>query len=256
MRKKFIVYNLRVLVRKPCLWLIVFFLSTIYYLPSTVYAAGGTFSLVPNNGTVNKGCSFSFDIIEDTGGSSSDGADAIVFYDATRLRVLSVNTGKIYSDYPAKIFDTPGKVSISGVASPDKPFIGSGTFATLNFQVLEAAPTGLTQVKFDFDPNDKTNTKDSNIGSIQNGAVVDILDSVTNANVTVGVGSCSGGSQGAPGFSGGSATNSGTPVISTPLPTTSPISKLPPAGDSSSLVVIAGVGGLLTLLGILTLVLL
>ncbi|MDO8638038.1 MAG: hypothetical protein Q7R43_00555, partial [Candidatus Daviesbacteria bacterium] len=75
--KKFIVYRLS---------FIVLALTTCYLLLATpAFATGATLSLSPSTGIFNRGCSFSVDVLLDTGGVQTDGTDAILFYDPTRF---------------------------------------------------------------------------------------------------------------------------------------------------------------------------
>ena len=242
--KKIIVYSLS---------FIVLFLSTISYLPTTVYAAAGTFALSPASGNFNKGCSFKVDVMVNTGGANSDGADAIIIYDPTRLTVTSVTTGQAYSNYPiSSATPATGRITISGVAPEGQTFNGSAIFASLNMTVVAAAPSGATQMRFDFDPNDKTKTADSNIGTIEGGTIIDTLNSVTDGSYTVGTGAC--------GASSSGSSSVGGPTTSTPSAETevvyAPPKKLPPAGDNTTMILISAIGGVLTILGLIGLALL
>lgn len=230
-----------------CFLLITFYLS----LFTPVYAAGGTLSLSPAAGTFNQGCSFSLNILLDTGGAQSDGTDAILLYDSTRFTATAINNGTIYSDYPGDVIDTQnGKVTVSGLASISSPFTGSGTLATVDFTVISNAPAGATKVSFDFDPNDKAKTTDSNV--VERGTVTDILSQVNNGTYTIGSGTCpgvtptptprSGGYY--PGGVGGPSTPSANPI-----PTKTPV--LPASADVSPTLMLTIAGGVLTLLGIL-----
>lgn len=168
--------------------LLIILLTLVLAFPS--YALAATLSLSPSSGTFNKGCQVSLDINLDTTGADTDGTDAILIYDNTRLTATSIDTEldqKIYSDYPgSNIDDVTGKVTVSGLASVSTPFNGKGTLAKINFTVKEAAPIGITQVKFDFSPGGKTT--DSNV--VQRGTVADVLNSVTNGSYTIGTGVC------------------------------------------------------------------
>lgn len=214
-------------------------------------AAGATLSLSPATGTFNQGCSFSLDILLDTGGSQVDGADIIILYDSTRFTATAVRHGTIFSDYPGDVIDTQnGKISVAGMSSGTSSYTGSGTFATVDFTVLSNAPAGASKISFDFDPNDKGKTNDSNIA--EHGTVTDILNQVNNGTYTIGSGSCT--SQGITGGSTGGSTIGGkggaisTPAA-TPVPTKSPV--LPDSADLGTTVLVAAVGGFLTLIGIL-----
>ncbi|MBI4037395.1 hypothetical protein HY385_03150 [Candidatus Daviesbacteria bacterium] len=243
--RKFIVRSL--------LFIVMLLLSTIYYLPSTAFATGATLSLSPATGSFNKGCTFSADINLDTGGAQTDGTDAIIFYDPTRLstNTQSITNGTIYSDYPGNNVDTSqGKITISGLSSVSTAFSGTGVLATISFTVLDTAPAGVTQVNFDFDPNDKAKTIDSNV--VERGTVSDILNQVTNGSYTIGTGSC--GVQ--PTLT---LTPTKTPVsgqqggVGGTVPTKAP---LPTAGSFSTTFMIGALGSILTILGIIGLSLL
>lgn len=232
----------------------IFYLIIIGVFPESALAA--TLSLSPQVGTFNKGCTFSLDIKLDSGGIQTDGTDAILKYDQSRVSATSISSGTIYADYPGNnISDSSGLVTVSGLASVSSPFSGTGTFATVNFKVLDTAQAGATQIRFDFDPNDKTKTTDSNV--VERGTVADVLSSVVDGNYVIGTGSCvsaspsptpspsslTGGGRGALG-PGQTATPSAQP-LRTPSPT------LPPGGTPELTFTLTIVGSVLTVLGIL-----
>lgn len=227
-------------------------LTTSYLLLATpAFAQQATLSLSPSSGTFNKGCGFSLQVLLNTGGAQTDGTDVILFYDPSRFSATSITSGTIYPDYPGNNIDaTNGKITISGLASVTTPFTGSGTLATINFSVLDNAPAGTSQIKFDFDPNNKSKTTDSNV--VERGNVVDILNSVVDGNYTIGTGICaspSPGASGAPkgGPGGGPASGSAQPI---PKPT------LPPTGTEGLTYVLTTFGLGFVVLGILGLALL
>lgn len=218
------------------------------------YAMAATLSLSPVSGTFNKNCSFALDINLDTVGAQTDGTDAILLYDSSRFTATSISAGTIYSDYPGNnIDDAQGKVTVSGLASISQAFSGTGTLAKVNFMVKDTAPVGVSQIKFDFDANNKTKTTDSNV--VERGTVADVLSSVTNGNYTIGSGtSCTAvaaGSPVVPGTGGGKGGVGGaTPSAEVPIKT------LPPAGTEQFTFTMVIVGSVLTVLGILGLALL
>lgn len=251
--------------------IIIIFITIITIIfPSAVFAQAATLSLDPSSGTFNKGCSFSVNVVLDSGGAQTDGTDAILLYDSSRFTATSITQGTIYPDFPGNNIDTSsGKITISGLASVSTPFSGKGTMATVNFTVPESVTSGATQMTFDFDPNNKAKTTDSNV--VQRGTVIDVLNSVVNGNYTIGTGSCS--AQASPGTP--------TTVIQIPpLPGTggtvgatpsSQLKPLPQGGKTLDQLVdqtgkgpgtpqltftLAIVGGILTVLGILGLALL
>lgn len=224
----------------------------IFIFPSGVFAQTAILSLDPSTGTLNRGCSFTLNVNLDTGGTQTDGSDAIIFYDPTRFNATSITNGTIYPDYPGNNIDPTGKITISGLASVSTPFAGKGTLATINFTVGSNAPTGAVQIKFDFDPNHKAETRDSNV--VERGTVVDVLNSVVDGNYTIGTGTCDGQ------IATPTSRPRGGTVISTPAaqPKQFPPEeqKLPPAGSEQLTFTIAIIGGVLTVLGIMGLALL
>jgi len=220
------------------------------YNVTAVLAQAATLSLLPSSGTFNKGCTFSVEIKLDTTGAQTDGTDAILIYDSSRLTATAITSGNIYPDYPGNNIDPSGKINISGLASVSSAFSGTGTLASVNFTVKDNAPAGATQVRFDFDPNDKSKTTDSNV--VQRGTVSDILSSVVNGNYTIGTGSC--GTLPATGTAGGQgsvSTPSGAVDVEEPIYKT-----LPDGGTEHLTLALAVVGSALTILGILGLALL
>lgn len=211
---------------------------------TNVNAQQATLSLSPSQGTFNRGCSYPVNINLNTSGSQTDGADAILIYDPSRLSATSITSGSIYADYPGNNIDlVNGKITVSGLASVTEPFNGQGIFATINLNVKTDAPLGVTQLNFDFDPNNKSKTTDSNV--VQRGTVQDILNSVVNGNYIIGTGAC-----------GVLAAGGGAIATATPSATTSPTATLPPAGSEKLTYTLTIIGSILTVLGILGLALL
>lgn len=233
-----------------------FIIVIIFILVPSALAQQATLSLSPASGTFNKSCPFTLQIQLNTAGAQTDGTDAILLYDSSRITATSITNGTIYSDYPGNnIDDTNGKVTISGLASISSPFLGQGTLATVNFAVKDNAQPGATQIKFDFDGNNKAKTTDSNV--VQRGTVADILSSVVNGNYTIGSGACGVASpsptpaaRGAPGV----ATPSGAVVPPTLDRLVDKTGKGPGTPELTSTLAIVGV--VLTILGILGLALL
>lgn len=223
-------------------WITIAFFIISLAFPVSALAA--TLSLSPSSGTFNTSCNFSLNVELDTQGTQTDGTDVILFYDSSRFTAQSITNGMIYPDYPGNNIDAAaGKITISGLASVNTPFTGKGTLATINLSVSSTAPTGASQIKFDFDPNNKAKTTDSNV--VERGTVVDVLNSVVDGNYTVGTGSCGT----TPPPRGG-----GNPPAS---PSAEPkIPYLPPAGSEQFTFALAIIGGTLTILGILGLALL
>ena len=160
------------------------------------YASAATLTFNPATGVLNKGCEVSIKIDLDTQGVQTDGTDVIVTYNPAQLTTSTsgITNGTIYPEYPGNSVDTSaGKISISGISSVSSPYTGSGTFATIKFTVAStlAANTPIA-LNFDFDPNNKTKTTDTNV--VERGTIADVLASVTNGSYTVGTGTCTSGS--------------------------------------------------------------
>lgn len=235
--------------------------------PMTVFAQSpvATLSITPSSSTFNRSCSYNLDVMVDTGGAETDGTDAILIYDATRFQVTpsDITAGTIYPEYPGLTVEG-GKISISGFSSASQSFKGSGKLATVKLTIPQTAPTGATQIKFDFDPSDKTKTSDSNV--VERRTIADVLNSVTNGNYTIGTGtSCTGGSQAAPGGNqtapGGSQGAPGATPSASPLPTKQPLptpqgGQLPDTGSVQTTWIMAVTGSILLILGIIGLALL
>lgn len=223
----------------------VLFAFTFLLLPSSVYAAGATLSLSPTSGTHNKGCAFQVNILLDTGGTQTDGTDAIVFYDPTRITATKITNGSIYPDYPGNNIDAQqGRITVSGLSSISSAFTGSGTLATIDFSVTANAPAGTTQVKFDFEPSDKSKTTDSNV--VERTTVADVLNQVNDATFTIGSGAgCGVAAQGNTQLTGvdqGAVTQTKTPVTQQ--------KELPQSADFQTTWAVAAAGGILLMLGL------
>lgn len=214
-------------------------------LISPAEALAATLTLNPSNATFNRGCYGSIKVDLDTAGAQTDGTDVILqLAPATTLAQVSIANGTIYNEYPGSNVDpATGKITIAGLASVTTPFTGKGTLATINFFVPDATPSGAVKLTFDFDPNDKSKTTDSNV--FERGTIADVLSSVVDGNYTIGSGTCasSGVPVGAPGAGNGSG-GTGTPSAVTP-----PSYYLPGAGAQQFTFMIAIIGTTLTVLG-------
>ncbi len=166
--------------------------------PVSAQAASLTFN--PASGSLNKGCEVTIKVELDTQGVQTDGTDVIVIYTPAQLSISTsgITNGTIYPEYPGNSVDSAGgKISISGISSVSSPFTGTGTFATLKFKVADTATAGTPiNLKFDFDPNNKTKTTDTNV--VERGTIADVLSAVTDGAYTVGTGSCASGIQASP----------------------------------------------------------
>ncbi len=209
-----------------------FILYTLTYMLSASPALAATLSLSPASGTFGKSCSFSTQVLIDTQGVETDGADIILLFDPTQLNASSIVNGSIYSDFPGNTIDnTTGKVSIFALAPSTKGFTGKGTVATVNFTTTANASSSAA-LKFDFDPNNLSKTTDSNV--IERATLKDVLKSVTNGNYNL------------------SSNSVGCKALAsaTPIPKGGPTS-LPDSGTSEVTWMVGGLGMILILLGLL-----
>lgn len=150
--------------------------------PRLLAAGAARLELRPASGTFPPGSSFNVDVWLDTGGTPTDGTDAILFYDPSKLQVTTITNGTMYPTYPGNS-SSSGQVVISGISSLTSPITGSGILATISFSVLADAPPGPTEIRFDFDANNPDNTTDSNV--VQHDTNLDALGSVGNGRYTI-----------------------------------------------------------------------
>lgn len=169
---------------------IIFIFSALVYLLTPGSALAATLSLSPTSGNINRSCEFIVDVNLDTTGANTDGTDVILKYNPSQLTVTSVDQGEIYPDYPSiSPNNSNGTILVSGIASKDEPFTGTGKFATVHFTVTQTAAIGSSAaVNFDFDPANTQKTTDTNV--VESGSVREVLSSVTNGSYTIGSGTC------------------------------------------------------------------
>ncbi len=151
-------------------------LISFHFSAKAVFGAG-SFYLSPDSDSVGVGENFNVDIIINTGGAKTDGADALLNYDGTKLQVVSIAGGTTYPTYPTKT-STSTTITIGGVSNTSGPyFSGSGVFATITFKGTAA---GTAAVTFKFTSG---STTDSNV--TENGTNSDILTSALGGTYTV-----------------------------------------------------------------------
>ncbi len=161
--------------------LILLLLALIYLFPRPALAAA-SLSFSPASQSVAKGDQFSTDIVLNTGGSESDGADVIVMYDGNKLQVVTASIGSLYANKMTADTGTSGRVVLRATSSENQSFNGTGTFATLTFKAIAQ---GTANTYFDFTSG---STTDSNVA--WQGA--DILGSTSGGSYTVGAASTGG----------------------------------------------------------------
>ena len=181
--------------------------------------AAATLSFSPASKSVNTNDTFNVDVILNTGGSDTDGADVIVRYDGNKLSLVSASLGSLYANKLTADTSTSGKITFRATSTEITAFNGTGTFASMTFKAIAS---GTANVYFDFTAG---STTDSNVA--YKGA--DILGSVANASYTIGT-STSGGT-----------TTGGT--------TTGGTTSIPVSGTVEPTILLLGGGILLLLLG-------
>src|SRR3989344_665535 len=173
------------------IFFVLLLLISFHFSAKAVFGAG-SFYLSPDSDSAGVGENFNVDIIINTGGANTDGADALLNYDGTKLQVVSINSGTTYPTYPTKV-STGSTITIGGVSNTSGPyFSGIGVFATITFKGVAAGTAAIT---FKFTSG---STTDSNI--TENGTNSDILTSALGGTYSV---STSGGGGGGGGNGGG-----------------------------------------------------
>ncbi|MBI5913295.1 hypothetical protein HY839_02540 [Candidatus Azambacteria bacterium] len=137
--------------------------------------------LSPASGTKTTGAPFSFDIMLDTRGNSIDGADIIVTYNRSLVKLLDADAGVAGIQIAAgtlipitaanNVNTAYGNIEFSQTTAANTSFSGSGVLATVNAQAL--AP-GAAHFTFTFTRGRTTDTNVSFGGA-------DLLEGVANA---------------------------------------------------------------------------
>lgn len=199
-------------------------------IPPPVHAASATLLFQPSTASVAVGGTTTLDIVVDSASAKTVGTDVIVKYDTTRLELVGITKGSVYSSYSTEVKDpTAGTVSLSGFVSQNEVGTGitvKGVFAKITFKGKAA---GSAQVRFDFTQGE---SKDSNVVEAA-GTGGDILTSAGSAVITVGA-------------SGGSVA---TPAASPSVGGAQPPPALPDAASMNPTVMVTVVGMLFVLLG-------
>lgn len=215
------------------------FLLGLFLLPIKALAANGTLYFSPSSQTVGNNCVVPVDIMLDTGGDNSSGADIIINYDSAKLSVDNLQEAALYSDY-LTVEDVPdqGKIVIQAVNSANEYFLTTAgnaeKYATINFRTQGL---GLANVKFKF--SGVGDTSDTNITG-EGGADL-IGSSLTDATITVEDGAaCPGDSPAStptPGNNDDDDNGVGSDTLTTPTPYTVPVS-----GSTANTITISLVG--------------
>lgn len=155
--------------------------------PAVSFAA--TLSFSPATGTFNKGCTQQIKIELDTANLQVDGVDSIINFDPAKLTttVNNITAGNTTLELLGNTVDIANKrIIVSGLAPISQAYSGKGTLAIISFTVPPDASEGATQLTFFVDQSNPT--KDSNI--VERGSAQDILTSTTPGNYVIGSGTC------------------------------------------------------------------
>ena len=150
---------------------------------------GARLMLSPAQKVVKVGEELEVELILDTRGVETSGADVIISYDPTLVEILDgdenpangiqVRPGLLYQKYPVNEVDIAGgKIGFSGIATPPKTFAGKGTLAYIKLRTLGAGTAALT-IEFT-----KGATIDSNVVQAES-LGKDILDKVIDARYSI-----------------------------------------------------------------------
>jgi Cohesin domain/Right handed beta helix region len=140
----------------------------------------GTISLSPSSGSHRVNQSFSVSVLANSASLLLDGADMVIHYDPTVLKVTGITPGSVFPATSVLGNNlTTGEINISSVANQGQPVTASGTLATIQFQVIGS---GQTPVTLDFNPNSEAHSN-----MTQDGTVAQVLGSVYSASYTAGI---------------------------------------------------------------------
>lgn len=146
----------------------------------TSVKTGGRISLFTVRKTFKTGESVPVSVVIGTGGHIIDGVDLVVSFDPKVLEATQggLINGKILDEYPLVSLDAKkGLISISGISSTKKGYIGNGQFASI---IFKAKSPGATSVTVDFK---KDSTTDSNL--VESSISKDILEFVDNLELNI-----------------------------------------------------------------------
>ena len=185
--------------------------------PASVSAA--TLSLSPQARLIKPGETFSVDVLINTKGESVTFADVYFTHDKTLLEAITVTNGTFFPNTYHVL--TPGEPYLSGALSQTgESYTGTGKVATITFKALKE---GVDTMAFKCAPG---KTADTNIARLSDGADIIECSALVNGVYTI--------------------SNSGTPGAPTPTP-----NSLPQAGSINNTLMFAGLGILLTIVGII-----
>lgn len=139
-------------------------------------------SLSPASANLTEECENIVNIMVDTQGADTRGADAFMSYNPNEIEMLNILPGEMYKSYPGKIIRN-GDIFITAF-SENGFFAGSGTLARLVFKSKPGVKS--TTISFKYSPG---STVDSNVAGRE---ANDILNTVFSGTYTFESGSCEG----------------------------------------------------------------
>jgi len=161
---------------------VLFLILGFFYFSLPALAADATVYISPSSQTVGNNCAVPVDVMLDTGGDNSSGADIIINYDPNKLSVNSLQEAALYYDY-LTVEDVPdqGKIVIQAVNKANEYFMTTAgiaeKYATINFQTK-----GLGTANITFKFNGVGDTTDTNITGDDG---VDLLGSTSAGTIIV-----------------------------------------------------------------------
>lgn len=145
-----------------------------------------SFKISPNRATFNQNCISNVDIILDAENTPTNAADIIIDYDPTKIEVIKVVPGDVFTNYFGNIIDPIlGTIKLTG-ASFVGQFNSHSTFATIQFKPKLNNSTATFNIRFT--GANQYNTLDSNIADVNTSN--DILTSTNNGFFVFTSGSC------------------------------------------------------------------
>lgn len=156
-------------------------IAAIFYgwVSGTASMATATLSFSPPSGKYTVGQTLAVQILLNTDGRRTSGADVMFTFDKERLELLKIKEGSAFDQYLASSIDnTLGKGSLSGLVRPDNSlFTGKGMFAMLFFRAIKE---GNARVQFVFTRGERN---DSNVADFDKQD--DILTRVVNGSYII-----------------------------------------------------------------------
>ncbi len=154
---------------------------------TTISVAGQTepnLTLSPSSLALKPKANFSINVRSTIQNLKIDGVDIILNYNPNQLELISVSPKNPNLGYGAVFGTNDGKIVLAGA-----PLYGvDETLTTISFKVKDSFTSGKAYIKFEFNPDDPKNTKDSNI--VENTSAEEKLVSVRSGVYLVDTNAC------------------------------------------------------------------